>query len=176
MPTVYTIGHSNQLFSAFLEKLEAHGITHVVDVRTIPKSRHVPWSNQKPLISALQKKKIAYTHMPELGGLRHPHSNSINEGWRNASFRGFADYMQTSAFYQALKKLNQIIKKGKTVIMCAEALPWRCHRSLIADAEVIRNIKVLHIMGATSVKEHDLTDFARVDRSKRPFKVYYPSP
>jgi uncharacterized protein (DUF488 family) len=113
--------------------------------------------------------------MPKLGGLRHTSKDSINKAWRNASFRGYADYMQTPQFYSGLKDLNSLLKNRKKVaIMCAEALPWRCHRSLVADAEVVRKIKVLDIMSCTSTRVHELTAFAKVDRRKRPIKVYYP--
>ena len=175
MPTLYTIGHSSRPLEEFLEMLHAHQITHVVDVRTIPKSRHVPWSNESELKTSLHKEKIIYTHMKELGGLRRAKKDSINQSWHNASFRGFADYMQTREFYAGLKKLNRLLKRNnKVVIMCAEAVPWRCHRSLIADAEIIRGTNVLHIMSRTSVHPHELTAFAVVDRSKRPIKIFYP--
>lgn len=175
MPKLFTIGHSTHSLKEFIEILHAHNITHLVDVRSIPKSRHVPWFNEKKLKSSLRKEKIAYTHMSKLGGLRRTSKNSINLGWRNASFRGFADYMQTADFFAALKELNFLIKKDTVAIMCAEAVPWRCHRSLIADAEVVRKIKVLEIFSKTSVRAHQLTSFAKVNRKKRPIVIYYPS-
>src|SRR6185312_1035753 len=139
MPTLYTIGHSNRTLPDFIALLHAHKITRVVDVRTIPKSRKMPWFNQEKLKQALRKEKIAYTHMPKLGGLRHTNKQSINQAWINLSFRGFADYMQTEGFYEGLKALNQYMKgRKKVAIMCVEAVPWRCHRSLIADAEIVR--------------------------------------
>lgn len=175
MPQLYTIGHSTHTLQEFLNILHNHKITHIVDIRTIPKSKHVPWFNENELKAALKKEKIPYTHLSELGGLRKTRKDSINQGWRNASFRGFADYMQTPEFYSGLKKLNQLLKgKQKVAIMCAEALPWRCHRSLVADAEIVRGIKVFHIMSQTSLHPHKLTPFAVVDRSKRPIKIYYP--
>lgn len=175
MSKLYTIGHSTHSMQEFIEILQAHKITHIVDIRTVPKSRYVPWFNENRLKTRLHKTNISYTHMVELGGLRKPEKDSINQGWHNASFRAFADYMQTYEFYEGLKKLNQLIKqKGKVAIMCAEAVPWRCHRSLIADAEVVRGIKVLDIMSHTSIHPHKLTSFAVVDRSKRPIKIYYP--
>ncbi len=174
MTILYTIGHSNRPLSDFLAILHAQNIKHLIDIRTIPKSRFVPWSNQKSLQTALKKAGIQYTHMSELGGLRHAHKDSINMGWKNAGFRGFADYMQTKEFYTALKKLNQLIKRDKTVIMCAESVPWRCHRSLIADAEIVRGIKVIHLINLTSMREHVLTDFAVVDKTKRPIQITYP--
>lgn len=174
MPVLYTIGHSNHTLKEFLEMLSAYNIKQLIDIRSVPKSRHVPWFNKAKLSVALAKRKIKYHHLPELGGLRHTSKNSINKAWRNPSFRGYADYMQTSKFFEGLKMLNQLRKKGKTAIMCAEALPWRCHRSLVADAEIIRGIKVIHIMSKTNVHEHELTSFAKVNRKTRPMKVYYP--
>lgn len=173
---LFTIGHSNRTLDEFLSLLQSQKIRHLVDIRTIPKSRHVPWSNQGNLYLALKKAKIHYTHLPELGGLRKTDKNSINLGWRNSSFRGFADYMQTREFYLGLKKLNQIIKQDHpVVIMCAEALPWRCHRSLIADAETARGVLVYDIISTTSVHIHQLTSFAVINRKKRPIQIYYPS-
>lgn len=171
---LYTIGHSNRPLDEYLKMLDAFKIKHVIDVRTIPKSRHVPWSSQSSLASTLKAKKIMYTHMPELGGRRQPDKHSINMGWENDGFRGYADYMQTPEFIEAIDKLNQQIQSTNTAIMCAEALPWRCHRSLIADAEVIRKIKVLHIMSPTMIKEHELTDFALVNKRKKPPHIIYP--
>ena len=175
MTTLYTIGHSTHTLWEFIALLQAHKIKHLIDVRSIPKSRHVPWFNKNELKVALQAAKITYEHLPELGGLRHTHKDSINQAWNNLSFRGYADYMQSPEFYQALKKLNQHLrKKGRTAIMCAEALPWRCHRSLIGDAEVVRRIKVLDILSITKLHPHQLTSFAVVDRTKKPIKVFYP--
>lgn len=175
MKVLYTIGHSNHSLKDFLELISFYEIDQLVDIRTIPKSRHVPWFNKKKLTSELSKRKIAYQHIAELGGLRNTTKNSINQAWNNASFRGYADYMQTPEFFTGLKTLNQYIKKScKTAIMCAEALPWRCHRTLVADAEVIRNIKVIHIMSKTSAHEHKLTSFAKIDKTKRPIQIYYP--
>ncbi|HUX79594.1 MAG TPA: DUF488 domain-containing protein [Alphaproteobacteria bacterium] len=175
MPKLYTIGHSTRTLNEFMAILHGYNITHLVDIRTIPKSRHVPWFNENKLKPALPKEGISYIHMLELGGLRHAHKDSINQGWHNASFRGFADYMQTPEFYSGLKKLNQMLKKdGNVAIMCAEAVPWRCHRSLIADAEIVHGISVFHIMSQTNAYAHKLTSFAVVDKKKRPIKVYYP--
>jgi uncharacterized protein (DUF488 family) len=175
MPTLYTIGHSTHTLQEFLAILHAHQITQIVDVRTIPKSRHVPWFNEQELKISLRKEKIGYIHISKLGGLRRTTKNSINMGWRNTSFRGFADYMQTSEFFAGLKALNKIIKeKARVAIMCAEAVPWRCHRSLIADAEIVRHFVVWEIMSKTSIHAHKLTDFAVVNRKKRPIQIYYP--
>jgi uncharacterized protein (DUF488 family) len=144
--------------------LVAHGIRQLVDVRTIPKSRRHPHFGQDQLAASLEKSEIRYIHLPGLGGLRHARKDSINTGWKNASFRGYADYMQTPAFAESLSKLIEIAAGGgPTVIMCAEAVPWRCHRSLIADALTARGIDVEHILTPTSRKPHKYTPFARVD-------------
>jgi uncharacterized protein (DUF488 family) len=175
MPKLYTIGHSTRPLADFIALLHMYNITHLVDVRTVPKSRYVPWFNESELALALDKEHISYIHMTELGGLRHTHKDSINQAWHNASFRGYADYMQTLEFHSGLKKLNLLLKKGNRIaIMCAEAVPWRCHRSLIADAEIVRGIHVFHIMSLTKANAHKLTPFAVVDKTKRPIKVYYP--
>lgn len=173
---LYTIGHSIRSLEEMIELLHHYKISHLVDVRTIPKSRHVPWFNNTTFAKSLRTENIEYLHFPELGGLRHAQKNSINEGWRNSSFRGYADYMQTSAFLQGLEKLNQLIEAthGNIAIMCAEALPWRCHRSLIADAELIRDITVDHIMNKNTANPHQLTTFAHVDNTKKPIQIYYP--
>jgi len=172
---LFTIGHSTHTLAEFIHILHAHDIKRLIDIRSIPKSRHVPWFNEAKLSAALSAEKIFYHHLPELGGLRHAHKDSINQGWRNASFRGFADYMQTPEFYKGLRKLNEFIKKkGRTVIMCAEAVPWRCHRSLIADAEIVRHIDVYHILSATNLHPHELTSFAVVNKHKRPIQIVYP--
>lgn len=175
MPKLYTIGHSTRTLQEFIDILHAHQITHVVDVRTIPKSRHVPWFNKNEFKKVLRKEKIAYTHVSKLGGLRQTRKKSINIRWRNASFRGYADYMQTSEFFEGLKELNDLIKINKrVVIMCAEAVPWKCHRSLIADTEIARHFVVWDIMSKTFARMHKLTVFAVINRKKRPIQVYYP--
>lgn len=175
MPKLYTIGHSTRSLQDFFDILHAYQITHIVDARTIPKSRHVPWFNENKLKMALKKEKIGYTHISKLGGLRKTSKKSINLGWRNTSFRGFADYMQTTEFFEGLKELNVLIKSNHRVaIMCAEAVPWRCHRSLIADAEIVRHVVVWEIMSKTSAHLHKLTPFAKINRNKRPIQVYYP--
>lgn len=177
MPQLYTIGHSTHPLEEFIDILHFYHITHLVDVRTVPKSRYVPWFNKLDFSTSLNKEKIAYTHLSKLGGLRKGSPTSINTGWRNASFRGYADYMQTKSFYEGLKELHFIIKNNAAVvIMCAEAVPWRCHRSLIADAEIIRKIKVLDIINKSSIQPHKLTEFAVVNKQTRPFQIYYPKP
>ena len=154
----------------FIEIIKAYGIKKVADVRTIPKSRHNPQFNGDMLRESLKAAKIRYLHMKGLGGLRHALKDSPNTAWRNASFRGFADYMQTAEFEEGLEKLIEKAEKQATAIMCAEAVPWRCHRSLIGDALLIRGIRVVHIMGANSSREHSLTPWAKV----RGRKITYP--
>lgn len=161
-PAVFTIGHSTRSIEDFLELLHVHGVTCLLDVRTVPRSRHNPQFNRDTLPEPLREAGIGYGHMAELGGLRHARPDSPNMGWRNTSFRGFADYMQTPAFETGIEALIATATRERTVIMCAEAVPWRCHRSLIADALVVRGIPVKHIMSATRANPHVLTPFANV--------------
>lgn len=172
---LYTVGHSSRTFEEFLQLLRAHGIGRIADVRTVPKSRRVPWFNKEELAPALNQAKIQYAHLPELGGLRHAKKDSLNLGWRNESFRGFADYMATPEFEKGLGKLNEMLPTLKTAVMCAEAVPWRCHRSLISDIETARGIPVEHLMSPTSMRPHEMTPFALVDRKSKPPKVTYPA-
>ncbi len=160
--TIFTIGHSTHPIDQFADILKAHGIESVIDVRTIPKSRHNPQYNNDALFAALHGYAIGYEHMPGLGGLRHAKKDSINTAWENASFRGFADYMQTEDFEKSLNTLIETAGKRPTAIMCAEAVPWRCHRSLIADALLARGITVMDIMGKTPAKTHTMTPWAHV--------------
>ncbi len=160
--TIYTVGHSTHTIEEFIELLKAHDIEFVIDVRTIPKSRHNPQFNRDALEKSLEAAGIGYRHLPGLGGLRHARKDSINTAWENASFRGFADYMQTEDFDRSLTELRELAKQQRTAIMCAEAVPWRCHRSLIGDALLARDIVVMDIMSARSAKEHKLTPFAAV--------------
>lgn len=161
--SIYTIGHSTHTTEAFFELLRVYAIQLLVDVRTIPRSRANPQFGSDLLPDALQAIGIAYRHLKALGGLRHPTKTSPNTGWRNASFRGFADYMATPAFQAGLAELEELASRQKTAIMCAEALPWRCHRSLIADALTIAGWHVYHIMSKNTIKEHTLTPFLRVE-------------
>jgi uncharacterized protein (DUF488 family) len=161
-PVVWTIGHSTRTLEDFLQLLQAHCVTRVVDVRTIPRSRFNPQFNKETLPKSLKAAGIAYCHMPGLGGLRHAKADSLNQGWRNPSFRGFADYMQTAQMHDNLKKLLVVVKKDRVALMCAEAVPWRCHRSLLADALLIRGIRVEHIMSGRITRPHLLTPGARV--------------
>jgi hypothetical protein len=160
-PMVLTIGHSTHPLEEFIGLLQAHGASCVVDVRTVPRSRHNPQFDKTSLPAALKKAGLKYVHMPELGGLRHARSDSPNMGWRNASFRGFADYMQTSEFKRALADLIRLAKQDRIALMCAEAVPWRCHRSLIADALLVRGIRTEDIMSLTHRQVHTLTPFAK---------------
>lgn len=162
-PMVLTIGHSTRTLPAFLEMLQGHGVKRLVDVRTVPRSRHNPQFNGDALPDALKEAGVAYTHMPGLGGLRHPRPDSVNSAWRNDSFRGFADYMQTPEFATNLAALIEGGRKERLAIMCAEAVPWRCHRSLIADALVARGVPVEHILSAIRAQPHTLTPWARVE-------------
>ena len=168
---IFTIGHSTRSIDDFLEILRAHAITEVVDIRTIPKSRHNPQFNGDELAHALRNHHIGYRHQKNLGGLRHTHKNSINTAWQNASFRGYADYMQTEEFKEGIATLIEIAQHKSVVIMCAEAVPWRCHRSLVGDALLVRGIDVEDIYSLTSVKPHTLTPWAVV----RGTEITYPA-
>jgi uncharacterized protein (DUF488 family) len=160
---IFTVGHSTRAIEEFIELLQEQDVQRLVDVRTIPKSRHNPQFNREELPKSLRKTRIGYTHLPELGGLRHARRDSVNTGWRNLSFRGFADYMQTPEFERGLEKLIALGAAETVAIMCAEAVPWRCHRSLIADALVARGIQVGEIIGKGATHPHKLTPFARVE-------------
>lgn len=168
--TIYTIGHSTHPLAEFIAILKAHRIERLVDVRSIPRSRHTPQFNRDRLAKKLRSNGIAYTHLKALGGLRHARKDSVNTGWRNASFRGYADYMQTPEFSAGLDRLLRLAHAKRTAIMCAEAVPWRCHRSLIADALLVRKWQVCDIFSATSLRPHKRTQFARV----RGLRIIYP--
>jgi uncharacterized protein (DUF488 family) len=159
---IYALGYSTRTISDFMKILDAHSIKLVADVRKIPKSGYNPQFNETSLKRSLQRHDIKYYHLPGLGGLRKTVKDSMNLGWRNASFRGYADYMQTTTFVKELDHLIALGKKQKTTIMCAEGNPFRCHRLLIADALLLRGITVFHISSMTSAKEHTLTAFAKV--------------
>lgn len=163
---LWTIGHSTKPINEFLALLKAHGIQQLIDVRTIPRSRHNPQYNNEALSKSLQQENLSYKHMPKLGGLRRPKKDSINSGWRNESFRGYADYMQTDEFRKALDELMAEGRLQHTAIMCAEAVPWRCHRSLIADALVTRGWEVRHIMSEAKADRHKLASFAAVENGE----------
>jgi len=161
-PLVMTIGHSTRTIEEFIRLLQAHGASCVADVRTVPGSRHNPQFNKDSLPGSLKKAGLGYVHLPGLGGLRHAKLDSPNMGWRNASFRGYADYMQTPEFAKSLEELVRLANQDRIVLMCAEAVPWRCHRSLIADVLLVRGIRTEDIMSATRRQVHTLTPFAKV--------------
>jgi uncharacterized protein (DUF488 family) len=171
-PAIWTVGHSTRQIGEFTDLLRAHEIHLLVDVRTIPRSRHNPQFNENRLAGSLKGAGLLSLHMPALGGLRKARKDSINDGWRNASFRGYADYMQTEEFPRALEELMACGRDKNTVIMCAEAVPWRCHRSLIADALVSRGWEVRHILSQVKADEHRLTPFAVIDGNR----LIYPQP
>lgn len=160
--TIYTIGHSTRTFEEFASLLAAHGVKQLVDVRTIPKSRRFPHFAGEELARRLGEAGVGYHWMKSLGGLRKPVPDSPNSAWRNLSFRGYADYMQTPEFASALEELVERGQGNDLVIMCSEAVPWRCHRSLIGDALLVRGVKVLDIMSAKKAPAHKLTPFAQV--------------
>jgi uncharacterized protein (DUF488 family) len=162
-PIIWTIGHSTHPIEEFLEILANSNIQRLADVRLIPYSRRNPQYNTDALSASLQSAGIRYHVMPGLGGRRKSRPDSPNRGWRNASFRGYADYMQTNPFLRALEELMTHGQCERTVIMCAEALPWRCHRSLIADALTCRDWEVRHLMSHSQAKQHELTAFAAVE-------------
>ncbi len=170
-PELWTIGHSTRPIEEFVGLLQSHGIQLLVDVRTIPFSRRNPQFHQEALAQSLREAGLQYRHMPALGGRRKSQPDSVNVGWKNQGFRGYADYMQTQEFWNALEVLVPIGQSLPVAIMCAEAVPWRCHRTLIADALVIRGWAVHHIISASSLKTHTLTPFAKPDAGR----LTYPS-
>ena len=169
---VYTIGHSTHPIDEFVGMLKANGVERLIDVRTVPGSRHNPQFGEHELDTSMPEAGIDYQRLPELGGLRHTPAAeaSINGAWRNRSFRNYADYMQTPEFVAGVDELMALTKKQTVAIMCAEAVPWRCHRSLIGDALLARGLQVADIMSLTSTKPHTLTSFAKVDGNR----LWYP--
>ncbi len=170
--TVWTVGHSNRSLEEFVGLLRAHAATLVVDVRKMPGSRRNPQFGRDVLSQALRQAGIGYMHMPELGGLRHRRPDSPNTGWENASFQGYSDYMLTPEFQKGLQALLERAREERVVLMCAEAVPWRCHRSLIADALVVRGVAVEHILGASRTQRHVLRPWACVQGTR----ILYPPP
>ncbi|MGA7957851.1 MAG: DUF488 domain-containing protein [Xanthobacteraceae bacterium] len=160
---IFTVGHSTLPIGDFIALLQNYGVACVADIRTVPRSRHNPQFNGDTLGDALKAKSIEYVAIPALGGLRHARKDSTNTGWRNTSFRGYADYMQTEPFAEGLATLVQTSRQQRTAIMCAEAVPWRCHRSLVADALGVRDIPAIEILSESSYRLHKLTPFARVE-------------
>ena len=161
--TIFTVGHSTLPIERFIALLRSYGIERLVDIRTVPRSRHNPQFNDAALANTLTAEDVEYVPMQGLGGLRHTRKDSPNTGWRNASFRGYADYMQTEQFQDALETLIQIGRQKRVAIMCAEAVPWRCHRSLVADALSAHAVPVIEILSESSYRTHKLTPFAQVE-------------
>ena len=171
-PLICTIGHSNRPIDTFVELLRSNEIVRVLDVRTVPRSRHNPQFNRDTLPASLDAVQIGYTHLPGLGGLRHARADSPNSGWHNLSFRGYADYMQSPEFAENIQWVAELASTERCVLMCAEAVPWRCHRSMIGDALLVRGVRVEDIIGPKGRKPHVLTAFAHVDGTQ----ITYPPP
>jgi uncharacterized protein (DUF488 family) len=167
---VWTIGHSTRSFGEFADLLAEHQIELLADVRRFPVSRRVPWTMKEAVARALEGRGIAYEHFDALGGYRRPRPNDGNQGWRSNTFRGYADHMASPEFIGALKHLVLRAADVRTAIMCAEALPWKCHRTLLSDSLLARGIRVVHVLGPGKTQEHSLTSFARV----RGDQVTYP--
>jgi uncharacterized protein (DUF488 family) len=168
--TVFTVGHSTRTADEFVELLQGFGIDLVADIRTVPRSRRNPQFEKDVLRESLRAHSIEYVHLASLGGLRHARKDSINTAWQNASFRGYADYMQTDEFTRAIAELMELAGVKELVIMCAEAVPWRCHRSLVGDALLARGVEVMDILNRGSAKPHKMTAWARVEGTR----VTYP--
>ena len=168
---IYTVGHSTRTFDEFVAMLRAHGVDRIVDVRRYPHSRRNPPFDGRALAKRLRARGIRYRHEQRLGGRRRPRRDSPNTGWRSPGFRGFADYMDTPEFREGLESLEAPAKRSTTALLCAEAVPWRCHRSLISDALAARGFDVRHILSASPARTHRRTPFARVRRGR----VTYPS-
>jgi uncharacterized protein (DUF488 family) len=175
--TLFTVGHSTRAWSDFIALLKAWRIEELVDVRTVPRSRAFPWFSKERMQKLLSKSAIKYVHLSKLGGFRHLSKDSVNTGWENSRFRAYADYMQTKEFEEGLEELNQLRKKQRVCVMCSEAVWWRCHRRMIADAELARGIPVKHVMSAKLTKRHELTEFALVKKRRGRLPVItYPGP
>ena len=169
--SIMTVGHSTRTLADFLQLLHVYQVTLLVDIRTIPRSRYNPQFNQETFSQALKHAGIRYAHLPALGGLRKARPDSINTAWRNSSFRGFADYMQTDTFERGIASLLQLAIGHCAALMCAEAVPWRCHRSLVADALVVRGVEVTHVLSETRHSAHALNPSAQAEG----LRVTYPS-
>lgn len=167
---LYTIGHSTRSLEDLIELLGREGVTHLLDVRAFPASRRYPYFSRESLEQSLPKASIGYTHFPSLGGRRKGRVDSRNTLWRNPSFRAYADYMETPEFSAAIDELLRVAEKETAAIMCAEAVPWRCHRSLISDAVFARGVPVFHILDAAT-QPHRLTSFARIEGSRVRYDV-----
>jgi uncharacterized protein (DUF488 family) len=169
--TIFTVGHSTRTLDEFVELLRAHAVRAVADVRLIPKSRRLPHFNDDVLSASLPEAGIAYHRFKSLGGRRRPRADSVNLGWRNESFRGYADFMQTPTFAAALDELMALAGQTPTTTMCAEAVPWRCHRSMISDALIVRGWTVRDITSPTKAAVHQLTPFAKVEGTRITYPV-----
>ena len=169
---IWTVGHSTRSFQEFFEFLAGHRIERLADVRRFPASQRVPWATKQVLAAALRDRGIDYEHFEDLGGFRKPIAGSSNTGWRNAGFRGYADYTASSEFGVGLDRLVRLAGQSHTAIMCAEAVPWKCHRSLLSDSLVARGVRVEHILAPGTTEEHHLTKFAKVEGPR----VTYPGP
>ena len=163
---VFTVGHSTMPIERFIALLQTYGVKRLVDIRSAPRSRHNPQFNDTSLAESLTARQIEYVHIQALGGLRRAHKDSPNTGWRNESFRGYADYMQGEEFRDALETLIRMSRQERAAIMCAEAVPWRCHRSLVADALAVRGIPAVEILSESSYRMHKLAPFARVEGTR----------
>jgi len=163
---VFTVGHSTMPIERFIALLQTYGVKRLVDIRSAPRSRHNPQFNDTSLAESLTTRQIEYVHIQALGGLRRAHKDSPNTGWRNESFRGYADYMQGEEFRDALETLIRMSRQERAAIMCAEAVPWRCHRSLVADALTVRGIPAVEILSESSYRMHKLAPFARVEGTR----------
>lgn len=161
-PVILTVGHSTREWQEFIDLLRASDVQRIVDVRSIPRSRHNPQFNRETMAAKLRAARIGYVYLGKLGGRRHGRRDSENAGWRNASFRGYADYMQTPDFEAGIQRLIKLATEKRSAVMCAEAVPWRCHRSLIADALVVREFRAEHIMSKGRRQPHSITPFAQV--------------
>lgn len=171
-PLICTIGHSTHPLGTFIDLLRGNGIARVLDVRTVPRSRHNPQFNRDALPASLEAANISYAHLAGLGGLRHARADSPNTGWHNLSFRGYADYMQSPEFAQNVEQVAELARAERCVLMCAEAVPWRCHRSMIGDALLVRGVRVEDIIGPKGRRPHILTPFAHVEGTQ----ITYPPP
>ena len=163
---VFTVGHSTLPIERFIALLQTYGVKRLVDIRSAPRSRHNPQFNDTSLAESLTARQIEWVHIQALGGLRRAHKDSPNTGWRNESFRGYADYMQGEEFRDALETLIRMSRQERAAIMCAEAVPWRCHRSLVADALSVRGIPAVEILSESSYRMHKLAPFARVEGTR----------
>jgi uncharacterized protein (DUF488 family) len=168
---IHTIGHSTRSLDELVKTLQAYRIQKLIDIRTVPRSAWNPQFNRESLPSALKAAGIEYSHMGALGGLRKARRDSINTAWKNLRFRGYADYMQTAEFAAGIDALLDTARTEAVCIMCAEAVPWRCHRNLVADALFARGIEALHILSVDKAQPHKLTSFAHVEGDR----VLYPA-